>query len=131
MKTPLSIIRDINNFPTTGEKTGLVFSTLNEYFILTQNVVTTVTVPTGGSRNYLAYISYTPGYNVWVLPSDTPTLTLPTTTPTATLAQLNPAARLVTPGQTLQFLTGDTILDILSVSISYYYLYSNSGVGLE
>lgn len=117
MATPLSLTRDVNGYPTTGQRTSMKFSDLNQYFTLTQNAVKTVTVPVNNSSRMMAVFTYSSGANVFVLPASTPTLTAPNGTVTATLATMNPGAREVVGGQVLQMLTDQTGVII---SISYY-----------
>ena len=126
MSTPLKLIRDQNNQPIFSSEIGLQFSDINQYFLLTANVVTNVTVPANnspsfGSNKMVAIIRYgNPASgmcNVWVLPAASPVLALPTGTVTATTAILSPGAREVVPGQVLQFLTSQANI---VVSISYY-----------
>jgi len=122
MSQPLSIIRDINGYPTTGEFQCLVFTNTAQYFTLTANSVTTVTVPAGNYSRLMANIKAAVAAEdplVWVLPAASPTLTLPSGTVAATLAELNPGCKVVVPGQVLQFLTSQTGVN---VSITYYVL---------
>ena len=55
---------------------GLSFTGVNQYFTLTEGDVTSVTVP-AGNDTLIAIFTYTLGVDVWVLPSDSPTLTAP------------------------------------------------------
>lgn len=111
--TPLNIAKDINGNPVIGNLSGLQFSTLNQYFTLISNQVTTVTVP-DGAQAYVAVINYTDFADVWVSPVESPSLTVPGNIVEATLAQKNPEARVVYAGQTLQFLySEDQESDIL------------------
>jgi len=110
MASPLTIVRDINGYPTTGSETAFPFTDTNQYFFLTPNTPFVVTVPRGNYARLVAYFKYfistAPGNpGVFIQPSATPTLTIPTTTLAATTAELNPSARLVLPGQTLQLIT--------------------------
>jgi hypothetical protein len=122
MAQPLSIVRDINGYPTTGVFQCLSFTDTAQYFTLTANTIKVVTVPVGNYQRLMANIKVeieTGNPVVWVLPAASPTLTLPSGTVTLTLAEVNPGAKLVLPGQTLQFLTDQTGV---SVSITYYII---------
>lgn len=111
--TPLNIAKDINGNPVIGNISGLQFSTLNQYFNLISNQVTSVTVPEG-AQAYVAIMSYTEFADIWVSPVESPTLTVPGNIVLSTLAQKNPQARIVYPGQVLQFLySEDQESDIL------------------
>ena len=117
----LSISRDDNGYPTTGEYTCLSF-TLGQYFTLTANTIKVVTVPNYPYLRLMADIKVeieTGNPVVWVLPAATPTLTLPNGTVTETHAEVNPECKVVYPNQVLQFLTDQTGV---TVSITYYVL---------
>lgn len=126
MSTALMLTRDQNNQPILSSEIGLKFSDINQYFVLTANVVTSVTVPVNnspiyGTDKFVAIIRYgnpTGGLSqVLVQPSASPLLVFPTGVVTATKATLSPGSREVVPGQVLQFLTSQANI---VVSISYY-----------
>lgn len=125
MATQFLLTRDIAGYPTTGEQTCTRFTDTAQYFTLTGSTVEDVTVPSvtsphGRPGRLIAkfkLVSLTENAVVWVLPSDSPVLTLPTGTVTATTAEMNPSCREVTAGQSLQLLTSQA--DV-SVSITYY-----------
>jgi hypothetical protein len=128
--TKAIVIRDIQSFPI-ADNTGVPFSDNNIRFIITDNTVLSVTIPTVPtleSNSYtikFKFVSVGSEYpSVWVLPSDTPTLTVPDGTPTATLSQLNPDVRTVVPGQVLQFISDNDFGVITQVDVSLG-LYAN------
>lgn len=121
MTTALKTQRDLNGNPTTGFNSGNIPSDTCQFFTLTANVVTTVTVPSPTFNSKL-FARFTFGVAtgnvmVWVLPASAPTLALPSGTVTATIAELNPLPMIVNPGQTLQFLTSESGV---AVSIVYF-----------
>lgn len=127
MTTQYSITRDINSYPSTGSFTCMLPTDTAYQTIHTANTVTTVVVPSVSNTNRLmAKITYaiaTGNPVVWCRPSNSGTLVLPTTTPTATIDVLNPSAIEVKVGQTLQFLTAQTAVNM---SIAYYALPDNN-----
>lgn len=124
--------RDINGY-VGNYFNALPWSINNQYVELTASSVKEVTVPaTLRGDNFIAHITYSDNAaDVWVQPSNTPTLTLPTGTVAPTTAQLRPAVRPVVPGQVLQFLysAASTEEGLVSVGISYYAAPSNNVAG--
>lgn len=127
MTTQYSITRDVNSYPSTGSFTCMLASDTAYQVILTANTVASVVVPSAGNANRLmAKITYaiaTGNPVVWCRPGASGTLVLPTTTATATTDVLNPSAIEVKVGQTLQFLTAQSAVNM---SIAYYALPNNN-----
>lgn len=130
MSTIYHISKDNASTPITGEGSCVNFSDNCQYFTLTANVVTVAVVPELYNigmkppltqspikpQKYLAEFSF--DGQVWVMPSETPVLTLPDSVVRDTTAELNPTRRVVYMGQLMQFLsTADA-----SVSIRYYLI---------
>lgn len=128
--TKAIVIRDIQGYPI-ADNTGVPFSDHNIRFVISNNTVLSVTIPTVPtleSNSYtikFKFVSVGSEFpSVWVLPASTPPLTVPNGTPTATLSQLNPDVRTVVPGQVLQFISDNDFGTITQVDVSLE-LYAN------
>lgn len=117
MPEKLLFQRDNASNPSTGKRTGMLFTGLTDARALTANVVLVVTVPTGDFKKLIAWFTYTSGGNVWVLPAASPVLAQPTGVELLGSQVLNPEAKTVYPNQTLQFLTSTAGVQ---VGIEYY-----------
>lgn len=112
MSTQLLMIKDVygnNSF-------GLPFSTQNYSTTLLANVAQALTVPAAtGVTKYLAVFAFEPGAKVWV--ANNATAAKPGASFATSTSTLNPVARVVTVADVLNFITGDTSVE---VGVSFY-----------
>lgn len=123
MSTKFSMIRDINGY----NGFGLAFSDTKYSATLSQNVDTTLTVPSAGvlgsaisttTIKCLAIFSYQSGSSVWVALNATAAKPVGGTF-AAVSSELAPTARYVSAGDVLHFITGDTTA---VVGVAFYAL---------
>ena len=124
MANPCLLGRDNGGYPIQTSNVALPFPMLTQTFELTQNDVTTITVPAQPATRMFAKLNYTAGIDVWVEGDSLHTAAVPSTSVGVGTQELCPEARIVNQGQTIQFITGsDTPC---WVSISYWMLPSNN-----
>jgi hypothetical protein len=93
-------------------------SNLKYRAFLSQNVASTITLPTGeGFQNYEVCFSYSGGANVWVDCSGVAATVPVNTTLQATTAEYNPGQRLVPAGSDVSVITPDVAGAYVGVAI--------------
>jgi hypothetical protein len=121
---PCLLGRDNGGYPIQTSDIALPFPNLTQTFELTQNMVTTVTVPAQPATRMYAKIKYTANIDVWVEGDALHTAAVPSTSIGVGTQELCPESRIVSQGQTIQFITGSATA--CWVSISYWMLPSNN-----
>jgi hypothetical protein len=104
------LTRDINGY----NGFGVPFSNSEFQFILTPNVVSSLTVPFTQNavyQNLLAIFSPTEGNDVWVAVNNTPIIPA-SNTPTACNCERNPGGRWVKAGDIINFITADSNVQV-------------------
>lgn len=118
MSTKFNMIRDINGF----NGFGLIFTDTAYSATLAASTNTTLVVPgnmgLGGNgistqSQWIAIFNFDPGTSVWVSDSATVVASAPAGASfAATISELNPSARLVKGGDTLNFFTTQTGVNV-------------------